>query len=89
MRIRTVDDQVLARCDRHFETLGVQAPDIAVQPIAIGVSDRGQFLHADLDHPREIFDLLLRGRDDRLLSAKADPDLGAKSQAEQPDHQHD
>ena len=48
----------------------MQIVDIVMKLVAIGVAHRGQFLHADLDHPRQIFDPLLRRRDDFRLRAQ-------------------
>ncbi len=67
----------------------MQVVDVVVQLLAIGVAHRGQLLHADLNDARQVFDLLLRVRDDRRLRAQADPHLGAESQPQQADHQHD
>ncbi len=88
MRIRAVDNQVLTRRDRNFEPLGMQTADVTMQPIAIRITDRGQLLHADLNHPRKIFNLLLRSSDDSFLRPKTNPNLRAKGQAKQPDHEH-
>ena len=67
----------------------MQIVHVVMQLIAIGVAHRGQFLHANLDHAREVLDPLLRRRDDFRLRAKAHPHLRAQRQREQADHQHD
>ena len=67
----------------------MQIVHVVVQLIAIGIAHRSQFLHANLNHAREVLDPLLRGRDDLRLRAEAHPHLGAQRQREQTDHQHD
>ena len=67
----------------------MQIVNVVMQLIAIGVAHRGQLLHSNLDHPRQVFDLLLGVRHDRRLRAQAHPYLRAQRQRQQPDHQHD
>src|SRR5229473_2673599 len=87
--VRAVDDEVLARGDRDFESLGIQLADVMLELVAVGRSNRGQFLHAYLDGAGEIFDVFLSSADDRFLRAQAHDHFGAQSQPQQHNHQGD
>src|SRR5271155_38152 len=83
--VGAVDDQVLAGGNRYLQALVVEAADVVLQPFTVGAADGGQFLYADLDRTREVFDVLPRGVRDRLLRAQADDHLGAE-RGRQQDH---
>ena len=55
----------------------MQPRDVILQPVAVGGSHRRQLPHADLNHTRQVLDLLLRGLDDYFLSLETDHHLGA------------
>ena len=86
--IRAVDDQVFARGDRNLEAAGVFV-DIVLQQVRIRRRDRGEFLHADLNHAGQVFNLFLRGADDRFLRLETRHHLHAERQRQQDGYKND